>query len=782
MFKTLPYITFLIFFNYNCKIFSQTIPDTWTCGVTTSASNPPNYSYKPFQTPVLGEPLKILIVYVTFSNDEAYPLFDNFWWPPNEIPQSPRRNGGSILAADDVPYNSDFMNMYPEYSISDYFCEMSMGKFDVVGDEVIVNLPQTDTYYQALLGNRGNLNQYVLQSLDPNWDFSVYDNWDFDENTNSWVYQDDGYIDMMVICYRNFPNGSNWAFGGASGWWNLDNITFNVDGKTVNGGFSEYGSGITVTGGLMNYSNVTGAIQHEIFHYLMHSNGTYGNHNSSGLMTGLGEMSFCMNPWERSLSYIGWTNTTNIESTGIYNFTLQDYIKGGQILKVVLPNTDNEDFYVINSQRVSLYDGIIRGGNANWIANKNQQNPYCPVGKGIYIYHNTPVGSNRFEFCVSGTYDKEFDLVNAEGKYDWIKIRDVNYYVPGHNFTIPLFEPINGNVFSGKEEYHHWIKLSNACMQKEVTDDPCNSSEDADDYVVTSDDLGDEKDAFNFGYDEIFSPYSNPSTKSIQEPLETVPLTLKINGYNETNGNIDLTIYYNSENQAIQDLPPSKPKNIKATKHVVEPISGRFQPKVTWDPNTEPDFADGGKYRIYRGVQYVCDREVEPTYSYIGEVNAGTEEFIDYTIYLYPRSGGSGICEYQFRSLSYKIEAIDNSNKTSLKSDRSIVNGYAAPCDPVDGNNSSIITGLPQEFKIYNYPNPFNPVTHIKYELPQNTFVTIIIYNVLGETVKTLINHEYMASGKYRVFFDGINLSSGIYYYSIEAGVYKEVKKMVLLK
>lgn len=64
--------------------------------MTTSASNPPNYSYKPFQTPVLGEPLKILIVYVTFSNDEEYPLFDNFWWPPNEIPQSPRRNGGSI--------------------------------------------------------------------------------------------------------------------------------------------------------------------------------------------------------------------------------------------------------------------------------------------------------------------------------------------------------------------------------------------------------------------------------------------------------------------------------------------------------------------------------------------------------------------------------------------------------------------------------------------------------------------------------------------------------------
>jgi len=132
--------------------------------------------------------------------------------------------------------------------------------------------------------------------------------------------------------------------------------------------------------------------------------------------------------------------------------------------------------------------------------------------------------------------------------------------------------------------------------------------------------------------------------------------------------------------------------------------------------------------------------------------------------------------------MSYKIEAIDNSNKISLKSDRSIINGYAAPCDPVDGNNSSNNEGLPQVFKIYNYPNPFNPVTQIKYEIPQNTFVTVIVYNILGEIVKTLVNHEYMTSGKYSVLFDGSDLASGIYYYSIVAGVYKDVKKMVLLK
>lgn len=676
--------------------------------------------------------------------------------------------------------------MYPEYSISDYFCEMSMGKFDVVGDEVIVNLTETDTECQQMFGNREILNYYILKyKLDQemNWDFSVYDNWSFNASTNEWVYEDDGYIDMIVMCYRNFPNGSYWAFEGASGWWNLA-TTFNVDGKTINGGFSEYGSGVTVTGGLMNYSNVTGAIQHEIFHYIMHSNNTYGNHGSSGLLTGLGEMSFCMNPWERTLNYINWVTPTTIQTTGIYDFTLSDYIKSGHVLKIPLPNTSGEEFYVVNSQRISMYDGIVRGGNENWQINKGQQNPYCSTGKGLYIYHHILIENSNFPLCdPQYDYYREFDLENAEGIFNWHKVRDVNYYIPGYNFTIPLFEPLAGDVFTGKEESHHWINIPNACMQKEVSDDPCNMNEDANDYMVTADDLGDEKDAFNFGIDEIFSPYSNPNTGNSQNPSQIIPLTIKITGYNSTNGDISLKVYYNNEIQAIQDLPPSKPKNIKVTKHIVDPITGRFKPKVTWDANREPDFEDGGIYKIYRGVQYICDAETEPTqYSLLGVVGAGTEEFIDHNIYLYPRTGGSGICEYQFRSLSYKVEAIDESDKPSLKSDRAIINGYVAPCDPIDApvftNNE-----IPVDFELHqNYPNPFNPKTEINFDLPTNTFVTVKIYNLLGEEIALLVKNEYKNAGRYAVIFDGSNLASGLYFYSIKAGSYKDVKKMVLIK
>lgn len=89
----------------------------------------------------------------------------------------------------------------------------------------------------------------------------------------------------------------------------------------------------------------------------------------------------------------------------------------------------------------------------------------------------------------------------------------------------------------------------------------------------------------------------------------------------------------------------------------------------------------------------------------------------------------------------------------------------------------------PKEFNLLqNYPNPFNPVTEIKFELPQNTFVTLVVYNAIGVEVVRLVNNEYRNAGRYSVSFDGSNLASGIYFYSINAGNFKDVKKMVLIK
>jgi len=80
-----------------------------------------------------------------------------------------------------------------------------------------------------------------------------------------------------------------------------------------------------------------------------------------------------------------------------------------------------------------------------------------------------------------------------------------------------------------------------------------------------------------------------------------------------------------------------------------------------------------------------------------------------------------------------------------------------------------------------NYPNPFNPTTTIKYQIPESSFVTIKVYDVLGSEIITLINEEKPA-GEYEVEFDATGLPNGIFFYSIKTVNYTAAKKMVLLK
>lgn len=95
------------------------------------------------------------------------------------------------------------------------------------------------------------------------------------------------------------------------------------------------------------------------------------------------------------------------------------------------------------------------------------------------------------------------------------------------------------------------------------------------------------------------------------------------------------------------------------------------------------------------------------------------------------------------------------------------------------GNNNTFLT---EQFELsQNFPNPFNPNTKIKYELQISNYVIMKVYDVLGNEVKTLISQKQSA-GRYEVEFDGSGLSSGIYYYSIEAGDFKQTKKMILVK
>ncbi len=93
----------------------------------------------------------------------------------------------------------------------------------------------------------------------------------------------------------------------------------------------------------------------------------------------------------------------------------------------------------------------------------------------------------------------------------------------------------------------------------------------------------------------------------------------------------------------------------------------------------------------------------------------------------------------------------------------------------IDGN-------IPSDFSLeQNYPNPFNPSTKINFSLPEASNVTLKIYNALGQEITTLVN-QFMNAGKYEVSYDAAELPTGIYLYSLSAGNFNSVKKMLLIK
>ena len=105
--------------------------------------------------------------------------------------------------------------------------------------------------------------------------------------------------------------------------------------------------------------------------------------------------------------------------------------------------------------------------------------------------------------------------------------------------------------------------------------------------------------------------------------------------------------------------------------------------------------------------------------------------------------------------------------------------GGVAPSVFVPENTES---SLPMTFFLrQNYPNPFNPVTTIKYALPRDCYVSLEVYNSLGQKVATLVDGEQKAGYK-SVRWDAGSLSSGIYFYRIQAGDFMQTRKMIMLK
>jgi hypothetical protein len=164
----------------------------------------------------------------------------------------------------------------------------------------------------------------------------------------------------------------------------------------------------------------------------------------------------------------------------------------------------------------------------------------------------------------------------------------------------------------------------------------------------------------------------------------------------------------------------------------------------------------------------------------------------------YVRTQGSGQVTLSWKNI------LENIPQEILTEYSFILTGFGIPSsldmeasnqfsfNSADGENyeftiNSVVTSLEDEVIPYkftldqNYPNPFNPITNISYEVPEDGFVSLLVYDLLGNEIQELVS-ENQKAGRYNIQFNGSQLSTGVYFYKLLINDKKAVKKMVLLK
>lgn len=191
----------------------------------------------------------------------------------------------------------------------------------------------------------------------------------------------------------------------------------------------------------------------------------------------------------------------------------------------------------------------------------------------------------------------------------------------------------------------------------------------------------------------------------------------------------------------------------------ISPLNGTFglgSIEFVWHKSTDPDPFDHVKYEIV----YTKDVNNSESFQYVPEI-------IDTTIIIEIFEDGV---------YYWKINAVDE-DQFIVSSDNDEWQAFAVTDLEID--DSPII---PEKFALHsNFPNPFNPTTSIRYDIPKVSHVTLSIFNISGQVINILVNQK-QEPGFYSVNWDARNVSTGVYFYKIQAGEFIQTKKCLLIK
>lgn len=704
--------------------------------------------------------LRILVIFVRFKDDTRT---NSIIWPNATVLPA----WASTLVDDEIPSN----NVYQNINLSNFFDRESggngngtLGDFQVIGDIYYITTDENKSYYSS----DAAVNQHVLSKLDATVNYKKYDNWKFMVGGKDYVHDylpynpttgtgGDGYLDHIFIFWRDYSI-TYWARYGASlGGYASIETTYNSisDGVTIRSGDGSTQLDMLNKGGTLEQSSRPIMVSaHEYTHFLFGGGGNIdahfdgpaghggdpganiGNISRFALMT-CGEV-YGMCAYEKYR--LGWLEPTCISSNSSSTYLYDTHRNNTAIMIPLRYNSSGdlvESYFIENFQTTNSYSG------ANPFKTKSLFN--YTFTNGILVYH---IEEEDLDYPTKTVIDLEC----ADGLWDWAlsagtstpSDRTDDVLIKGTpNKDSGLDERDYIEIDVGSYTYDDYLPLTLSSNPND--DERRRYNEDAW--------LGNPNDFFTLDNSNVFSKWSNPSTVKYGGTQSN--FGFEIISYNTFFHSY--TLKFGFDATTIEGFSPSKPQNFTAS----FPINGN--PTLSWAANTEPDLYG---YRVYKKLTTVSSG-TQTTYDYTASTS-----YTDNNFTVKRRFGDD--------SAEYWVVAVDNTNKLSVETQHESTSGTSGIQWKTNEENKT--NEVVKKYDLFsNYPNPFNPSTQITYQIPKDGFVSLVVYNSLGQAVKTLVNKE-QSKGKYSISFNASNLPTGIYFYRIQASDYVSVKKMLLVK
>jgi len=653
--------------------------------------------------------LRVLIVFASFPDDET----PHPYWPAHGPPLFMQQ-----FIDPDTTSNSQ-----ASYNLTNYFHQMSLGQFHVVGEAVWVEMTHSQLEYWNNGFGRANLNA-LQERVDPLVDFSMYDGWTKEANyTHTNV--PDGQVDMIIMVWRT----TMWEFLGEASLGYKPG--FLADGKRIEMGFPEriafpLGSGVTCK---YPYNDrpyqAMQTMAHELGHWLLggphpYSTTIFGKHAYWGLLCNGQRVASCANAYERER--LGWIDVPEIQPDS--NLTFTDYLSTGVAYKYHPANGyPFEYFYMENHQRLSVFDDVTANS----------------ADKGIWVLHQ------------KGPYMEMDDLRirPSDGNWNW-----ENPGVTTQCFSqgLPVFKRGVPKTLTGESHRDQIPTPTSLVNWMFVFKNPegelnCGAFFRGERFVG----------AFSADVSPVFSPYSNPNSNTWDN--QATPFSFEI--VDEIDGVV--TVRYNS-NQL--DAAPAR-RYLGRDPTVQDTLSGWIS--LAWGaqwPEGQNLEADVNWSELQRQIG---DNGVWIT-MYVGQATQWRDGSIAYDT--------SGAIPVLFRSrvrdAQGKYSAWSNIHRTTMVNP----NGTEEQRNEVS-NRYSLEPNYPNPF------NPSTKIVYRVPSLAAGQagqeFVELRVFDVLGREVATLVD-GVKEPGEYSVAFDATGLASGVYFYRLTAGGFTTTRRMIVVK